>query len=99
MVFVARAETASLVVENANTWDDDEIKEVYVAPVGVSGWGPNRVSQRIPVEEYIEIDLDGFGDGICWFDILIVDTDDEGYEYLEQDLCEAPILTFDERDF
>ena len=98
MVSVVRAEVA-LVIENANTWRDDEIKEVYVAPVGVSGWGPNRIRQWIPVGEYIEIDLGSFSDEICWFDILIVDADDEAYAYEEQNLCEAPILTFDERDF
>lgn len=99
IVSVARTEAANLVVENGNTWDDDEIKEVYVAPVGVAGWGPNRIWQRIPIGEYIEIDLNSFGDGICWFDVLIVDADGEEYVYHELNLCERPILTFDERDF
>ena len=99
MVSVACAEAANLVVENRNTWDDDEIKGVYVAPVGVAGWGANRIWQPIPVGEYIEIDLQSFGDGICWFDVRIVDVDDEKYVYQELNLCRTPVLTFDERHF
>ena len=99
VILFAQAEAVTLVVENANTWYNDEIKEVYVAPVGVSGWGPNRLQQWIPVGEYIEIDLDSFGDEICWFDIQIVDADDDEYVYQELDLCAAPILEFNERDF
>ena len=55
--------------------------------------------QRIPVGEYVEIDLRSFGDGLCWFDVLIVDGGSEEYVYSELNLCETPILTFDERDF
>lgn len=98
IAMIGSAGEVTLVVENANTFYKNEVKEVHVAPVGVSGWGPNRILQRIPVGEYIEIDLDSFNE-ICWFDILIVDADGEKYMYQEQNLCEAPVLTFDERDF
>ena len=85
-------DAATLIIENSDSFDE-EITEVYVAPVEVSVWGPNRISQPILAGEYTEIDLDGFGEAICFFDVLIVEDDADEYEF-EMDLCRSPILIF-----
>ena len=91
---VAQVEAAILVIENADPYDE-EIVEVYVAPIDVSAWGPNRISQPIPAGEYIEIDLDSLGDAICMFDIRIVEDDSDEYIYQMMNLCRSPILTLE----
>ena len=88
----AQLEAATLIIENSDSFDE-EITEVYVVPIELSAWGPNRISQPIPAGYYIEIDLDSFGEAICIFDVLIVEDDADEYEF-EMDLCRSPILIF-----
>ena len=90
---IAQVEAASLIVENLDPYEE-EIVKVYVTPIDMSAWGPNRISQPIPAGEYIEIDLDSFGDAICMFDVLIVEDDDDEYIYELMNLCRSPVLTF-----
>ena len=80
----------SLIVVNENSFSEDAIMEVYVSPVDADGWGPDRLGSPVPLGEYREIDLSSFGDRLCRFDVLIVDEDNESYEYPDVDLCNNP---------
>ena len=74
---------------NKNFLSKDAITEVCVSPVDADGW-LGRLGSPMPLGEYRKIDLSSFGDRLCWFDVLIVDEDNEPYEYLDVDLCNSP---------
>ena len=81
----------ALIIENLST---RTVVAVHVAPVGMTGWGPNRLGPALPDSEHAVIDLGVFGSDICLFDVLVEDNQGESSEWTNVDLCDDPYLSY-----
>ena len=81
----------ALIIQNVSA---RTVLAVHVAPVGMTGWGPNRLGSALPDSEHAVIDLGVFGSDICLFDVLVEDDEGDSSEWTNVDLCDDPYLSY-----
>ena len=81
----------ALIIQNMSA---RTVLAVHVAPVGMTGWGPNRLGSALPDGQHTVIDLSVFGSDVCLFDVLAEDDDGGSTEWTDVDLCYNPYLSY-----